>query len=104
MAPMVCFLLFLAIVPSIQGEIRLPNILGNYMVLQQQSNVLLWGWANPAEKVQVETGWDTSTKETTADSGGKWKTTVKNPTEAQDTSAYSGLAIYPCETCITAIS
>lgn len=79
MASFICLLLYLTILPSVQGEIRLPNVLGNHMVLQQQSEVSLWGWSNPAEKVHIVTGWDTVSYETTADSGGKWKTTIKTP-------------------------
>jgi len=31
------------------AEVRLPSILGNHMVLQQKSEVNLWGWCSPAE-------------------------------------------------------
>ncbi len=35
------------------GEIRLPSVISDNMVLQQQQNVPIWGWAEPGEKVTV---------------------------------------------------
>ncbi|MBN9384694.1 MAG: family 43 glycosylhydrolase [Chitinophagaceae bacterium] len=43
------------------SNIRLPAVLGNNMVLQQRSEVKLWGWGEPNEKVTVTTSWDNKT-------------------------------------------
>jgi len=77
--PLIWFLFLLNVTSVTQAEIRLPNVLGSHMVLQQQSDVQLWGWGSPAEKVEINTGWDATTHETTADSGGRWKITVRTP-------------------------
>ncbi|NUM75547.1 hypothetical protein HUU40_14400, partial [candidate division KSB1 bacterium] len=42
------------------SEIRLPAVLGSHMVLQQKSEVNLWGWSNPGEKIRVMVDWDTT--------------------------------------------
>lgn len=55
------------------GKIILPELIGDNMVLQQQSMVLLWGWADPDEKVTVFTSWNRSTANVRADSQGIWK-------------------------------
>ena len=62
-----------------QGKVRLPHIIGSHMVLQQQSSVTIWGWANPGEKVSVKVGWDTATYTTQTGSGAGWQLKVKTP-------------------------
>ena len=47
------------------------------MVLQQKSNVALWGWAAPGEKVFITTSWNNKTIDVTANADGKWITYVK---------------------------
>lgn len=64
---------------SISAAIRLPAILGNHMVLQQNSEVKLWGWCSPAEKIIVKTSWDTISYKTTGESSAKWSLKIKTP-------------------------
>ena len=63
--------------------IRLPAVISSNMVLQQQSGVTLWGWADPAEKIVVSTSWNNGRDSVVADtkrnlensnqySGGGW--------------------------------
>lgn len=64
--------LFLALAPpQVRAEVRLPNIFGSHMVLQQQKPIPVWGWANPGEQITVRLA-DVS-KQATADNTGKWK-------------------------------
>ncbi|MBS1563446.1 MAG: sialate O-acetylesterase, partial [Bacteroidetes bacterium] len=42
------------------------------MVLQQNSQVALWGWADPGEKVAMLAGWNNTLLTATADAQGKW--------------------------------
>ena len=48
------------------------------MVLQQDSNVPIWGWAEPNENIEV-TLVDCTTAKTTADQTGKWLVKIKTP-------------------------
>jgi sialate O-acetylesterase len=66
---------------SVSGNVRLPNIIGSHMVLQQKSNVKLWGWASPGEKISIKTSWDGATYQTQATNDAKWITEIKT-TEA----------------------
>lgn len=59
------------------ADVRLPAIIGDHMVLQQSTGVLLWGWCEPNEKIEIRTGWDTTTYRTTGTSGAKWSVKVK---------------------------
>ena len=61
------------------AAVRLPSIIGSHMVLQQQSEVKLWGWCAPAEKVTVKTSWDTITYKTIGSSSAKWSLKIKTP-------------------------
>ncbi|QDT13260.1 sialate O-acetylesterase [Planctomycetes bacterium K23_9] len=54
-----------------QAEVRLPGFFGDSMVLQQQKELPIWGWADSGEKVTVSLGDETGT--TTADDQGKWR-------------------------------
>lgn len=61
------------------AAVRLPSILGNHMVLQQNTEVKLWGWCSPNEKITIKTNWDTITYETNSESSAKWSQKIKTP-------------------------
>jgi len=52
------------------ADVTLPAIFGDSMVLQQKTNIPVWGWADPGEKVMVTVR--SRSKTTKADSNGKW--------------------------------
>jgi sialate O-acetylesterase len=53
------------------GNVRLPGLFSNNMVLQRDMCVPVWGWADPGEKVTVELGGHFAETITSAD--GRWK-------------------------------
>ncbi|MBN2315763.1 MAG: hypothetical protein JXM79_17675, partial [Sedimentisphaerales bacterium] len=54
------------------ADIRLPAIIGDNMVLQQDQKVTIWGWADPGEEVVVGVSWHNMKWAVTADRNGKW--------------------------------
>jgi len=38
--------------------ITLPSIFSDHMVLQQESQVTIWGWAKPNEEIKITASWD----------------------------------------------
>lgn len=44
-------ILFKSIVITVLADVRLPAVISNNMVLQQNSLITLWGWSDAAEKV-----------------------------------------------------
>jgi sialate O-acetylesterase len=54
------------------AEVRLSGIFGNGMVLQQQSEVALWGTAQPEADVSVHTSWNNKTTTTKSARNGQW--------------------------------
>lgn len=65
-------------VAKARGDVRLPAVLGSHMVLQQNAEVTLWGWAYDGEKVVVSTSWGPKA-ETVANARGEWSVKVQTP-------------------------
>jgi len=61
------------------ANVRLPAVIGSHMVLQQKSNVTIWGWGDPGEKIKIKVGWDTTTYTATGSSAAKWKIQLATP-------------------------
>lgn len=56
---------------SLQGQIRLPKLVSDGMVLQREAATNIWGWAAPGEKVTIS--FLGASYLATADDKGKWK-------------------------------
>ncbi len=57
------------VIPA-KGEVKLPTLFGDHMVLQQEKTLPVWGWANAGEKVTVTAFGNTAAATTGSD--GKW--------------------------------
>ena len=53
------------------ADVRLPHIFGSHMVLQADKPIVVWGWADPGEKVAVAVA--DEHQQTTADQKGAWR-------------------------------
>lgn len=53
------------------GQVRLPRLVSNGMILQREIPVNIWGWASPGEKVELS--FNSQTFETSTTAEGKWK-------------------------------
>jgi sialate O-acetylesterase len=74
----ICILL--AFTCGIRAEIKLPAIFSDNMVLQQQSQVPIWGWTNPNENVTITASWDDMRQYVVkSDENGYWRTEIKTP-------------------------
>jgi sialate O-acetylesterase len=62
-----------------RAEIKLPAIFGDNMVLQQQAEVALWGWAGAGSRVEVKTSWDKQTYTAVSSERGFWKLYIQTP-------------------------
>lgn len=62
-----------------EAKVRLPHLIGDNMVIQQQSDVRLWGWDKAGETVTVRTSWSGETATAKVGKDGKWLLTVKSP-------------------------
>ena len=64
-------LILFFITQGLLGQVRVPKIFGDHMVLQRSQGVNVWGWAAPKEKVTVK--FHNQSKQATTDKDGKWK-------------------------------
>ncbi len=72
-------LLLLAGCFSATAAIRLPALIGNNMVLQQNATIKVWGWADAGENVSILASWQNSAVSTITTADGDWMTTLKTP-------------------------
>lgn len=59
--------------------VTLPSIFGNHMVLQQNSQVSIWGWGKPGEEVTVSGSWNQQEVKTKINSLGFWELKLSTP-------------------------
>lgn len=65
----------LACAAALTADIKLPAVISNHMVLQQDKPIKIWGWAEPGEGIFVTIA-DVRTQ-TTADNDGLWEVRLK---------------------------
>lgn len=58
--------------------ITMPSIIGSNMVLQQKTQVPVWGWATAGTSVTITASWGETVTTTTA-TNGKWMTKIQTP-------------------------
>ncbi|MDR1171900.1 MAG: sialate O-acetylesterase [Bacteroidales bacterium] len=71
--------LFAVFVFEARADVKLPAIFGDNMVLQQQSQVAVWGWAKPNTGVRITGSWDKKTYSVTSDAQGCWRVKIATP-------------------------
>jgi sialate O-acetylesterase len=54
-----------------RAEVRLPRVFSSHMVMQQDKPLIVWGWAQPNEKVTVEISG--ASQQVQANERGEWK-------------------------------
>ncbi|MGE5944911.1 MAG: sialate O-acetylesterase [Flavobacteriales bacterium] len=61
------------------AQIRLPSIISDNMVLQQNSEATLWGWSGASERFVIMSSWKEEVDTVQASNIGKWKAKIKTP-------------------------
>lgn len=69
----------LSLTLAASAKLVLPPQVGDYMVLQQQAQARLWGWADPGTRVDVTVSWDGRKYSARADRDGAWSLEVATP-------------------------
>src|SRR4030095_9094418 len=59
-----------AITQVVSGQVRLPRLIRDSMVLQRDSKINIWGWASRNEKIRIK--FNGKNFKTTANADGKW--------------------------------
>ena len=68
-----------AFATTVGARVRLPHLLGDGMIVQQQTDVRLWGWDKPGTTVKATTSWSDQTATAKTDKNGRWILTVRTP-------------------------
>ncbi|HON52049.1 MAG TPA: sialate O-acetylesterase [Bacteroidales bacterium] len=66
-------------VSSMFANISLPSFFSSNMVLQQNADVLIWGWAIPDEEIKIQIGWDDTVYVTKTLSDSTWQIQIQTP-------------------------
>ncbi|MFN0293875.1 sialate O-acetylesterase [Pedobacter helvus] len=73
------FLAIFGISQSLQAQVKLPAFFADHIVLQQKTNVKIWGTAIGKKKVKVHTSWNNQTYIAQPDDNGNWAVTTNTP-------------------------
>jgi sialate O-acetylesterase len=65
------FLSCILIVSATSGQVRMPVIFSDHMVVQRSQIIPVWGWSSPLEKIIIH--FNKQTKQTKADRSGRWR-------------------------------
>lgn len=71
------------------NALNLPAIIGDNMMLQQQTEAKLWGWAKPGSKITVTTAWNGKRYSATAADNGKWQLYVATPVASYEPTSFT---------------
>ena len=61
------------------AKVKLPHILGNNMIVQQNSEANLWGWDKPGTEISVTPSWSSQKYTVKTNKDGKWAVKVQTP-------------------------
>ena len=61
------------------ADLRLPAVFSDGMVLQRESTVPLWGWADAGREVAVRAEWMSAEVTGRADDAGRWRVEIPTP-------------------------
>ncbi len=67
-------LLLAGLIQNSRAEVRLPKVFGSHMVIQQSQPVLVWGWADAGEQIELTLG--NATAKAKANERGEWKASL----------------------------
>lgn len=62
-----------------KANVTLPEIFSDNMVLQQKSDVILWGWAKTGENIIIKADWMDQEVKVVSSVQGTWKVTLGTP-------------------------
>ncbi len=82
------FILLCALVwaaATTHAAITLPEIIGDQMVLQQNTQVKLWGKAKANTQVTIKASWSTQPVVVKSDGEGRWLASIQTPKASYDT-------------------
>jgi sialate O-acetylesterase len=74
----ISLIVWILTIPSF-GQIKLPSVIGDNMVLQQNSEVAIWGWGDPGSEIKVSGSWNNDTVKAKISNLAEWNVKLKTP-------------------------
>lgn len=90
--PLIVFaviILTLALPKLLYAQVTVSGMFTSNMVLQQNSEVSIWGWASPGDTISVTGSWNNKTVKATTDSNKKWILKLSTPAAKTDGTSYT---------------
>lgn len=63
------------------ANITLPTVFSDNMVLQRNTEIKIWGWANPKEEVKITPSWNLQEYKIIANNNAYWEISIPTPKE-----------------------
>ncbi|HET6557651.1 MAG TPA: discoidin domain-containing protein [Prolixibacteraceae bacterium] len=82
-------LLLLAWPNLVSAQVSVSSMFSSGMVLQQNTDVNIWGWANAGDTVSVTGSWDNRTVKTVTQVNKKWMLKLRTPVAKADGSSFT---------------
>lgn len=76
---------FLLLLFAIKAEVKLPTIFSDNMLLQQNTEVSIWGWCDANKQVTIQPSWSNKEYTVHADKSGKWNIKIETPAASYNT-------------------
>jgi len=77
----IAFVVFIILSNSAFANVTLPNVFSDNMVLQRNTEVTIWGWANPQEEVVINPSWNHQEYKIKASNQAMWEIKIPTPKE-----------------------
>ena len=74
----IIILLLLFIPQFLIADVKLNALFTDHMVIQRDTEIPIWGWADPNEKIEISGSWGEKAT-TVANTDGTWKLKLKTP-------------------------
>ncbi|TKG92462.1 sialate O-acetylesterase [Puteibacter caeruleilacunae] len=62
---------------SLLANVKLPALISDHLVLQRNSRIKVWGWADPGEEILIKGNWRGGKASTKCNSDGKWSAFIQ---------------------------
>ncbi len=73
----------------VTAQVTIPKIFSSNMVLQQNTEVNIWGWANPGDTILITGSWNNTTVKAITGDNTKWLAKLNTPAAKTDGTFYS---------------
>lgn len=72
----ICIISLFFFTTVVCAQLKLPDVFSDHMVLQQQTEVPIWGWAKSGETISISNSWSSKEVEIISGENGIWKTKI----------------------------